>query len=200
MRSRGFTLTLFAALVLFAAPLSARADAIAVNGGWNEFSFFAVGVEARGCYPADQDDSALECLPSSGNNSVFAPAPPWTFTIGPGVGTLVVTDAFLHGDSFDVFNNNGFLFSTSASVFDGNGCGDDPDVCLLDASASFGAIGLAPGNYSITIIPNAIGDAGAAYFEVLYVPEPSAGSLMALGIAGLGVLLRSKRYQQANFS
>lgn len=168
-----------AAMLLMIAAF-AHADTIA-PGLWYEFSFTDVGVQARGCFPEDPDPSALDCLPSSAGNSVFAPAPPWTFTSTARL-RFVVTDAFLHGDSFDIFDEGVPIFSTPAVATDGNGCGDNPVVCLKDPLSSHASFLLSPGAHSITIFPDAIGDAGAAYFQI--VPEPAMLTMLCLALAG----------------
>jgi hypothetical protein len=136
---------------------------ITADGSWYEFSFFDTTDEARGCYPTDPDPNALDCLPSSADNSVFVPAPSWDFTVQlPAL--ITVTDAFLHGDSFDIFDGGGVpIFSTPVVTFDGDGCGDNPVNCLADPDASHASFLLGPEAHFITITPNAIGDAGAAY-------------------------------------
>jgi hypothetical protein len=166
--------------------------ASAINTGiWYEFSFTDVGVQARGCFPADTDATALDCIPSSAGNSVFAPAPAWTFTLKVAA-PLIVTDAFLHGDSFDVQDNGALIFSTPNVATDGNGCGSNPVTCLADPLTSHKIFLLGAGPHSITIFPNAITDAGAAYFEI--APEPSSLMLLIGGLAvfSLTCLIRAR--------
>ena len=180
-------------LIAAAAPPAALGDSIEL-GIWNEFSFTSVGVLAQGCYPADPSPTALDCLPSSAGNSVFAPAPFWMFTLDS-KGLLTVTDAFLHGDAFDVFNGCcALLFLTPAVAADGNGCGDNPQVCLGDPNASHTIFPLDPGSYSISIFPYAIADAGAAYFRVTQLPEPCEWQLVSLGLA----VLSAARWRRRN--
>lgn len=180
------------ALFLASSPLI-FADAINADGSWYEFSFIDTTDQARGCFPADMDPNALNCLPSSAGNSVFAPAPSWTFTVLKAFATITVTDAFLHGDSFDVFDGGVPVpfFSTPMVANDGNGCGDNPVDCLADPNSSHASAVLGPGLHSITITPNAIGDAGAAYFRIVQAPEPATwmGALSAL------ILLAFRRKQ-----
>jgi hypothetical protein len=187
------------AALLLATSFKVRADAVD-PGFWYEFSFTDVGVEARGCFPEDLDPSALDCVPSSASNSRFAPAPPWTFTL-TAPARITVTDAFLHGDSFDVFDSfNGgpaqLIFSTPLVTADGAGCGDNPEVCVRDIFASHARFLLDAGRHAITIRPTAIADAGAAYFFI--VPEPGSASLA--GIAGaIGFFLaRMRRMRGVN--
>src|SRR4029450_3325542 len=73
---------------------AAGATPVPVGGLWQEFHFLGTGSFADACGP---------CVPSSAGNSAFPPDPPWTFNIG-GPGTLTVTDAFVRGDVFEVFD------------------------------------------------------------------------------------------------
>jgi len=180
------------ALVLFLSLPRATLGSTVNVGTWYEFSFTEVGVEALGCYPADPSPTALNCFPSYPLVSVFAPEPTWTFTLSQDA-NLVVTDAFLHGDSFDVFNNGSYLFSTPSVPTDGLGCGDNPEVCLGDPNASHGSFALGPGSYSISIVPNATADAGAAYFEVVPVPEPNLAPALFVVLAAFAVCVLPRR-------
>jgi hypothetical protein len=185
----------FVPIVLFsvlAVPAKGMADSVVQTNQWYEFSFTAVGVQAQGCYPADPSNSALNCLPSAANNSVFAPAPAWDFNITAATGTLYVTDAFLYGDSFDVFDGGAPIFSTPNVAYTGSGCGDDPDNCLADPNSSHASFVLGPGLQSITITPNTIGDAGAGYFEIVETPEPIELPVL-LAIAAFSVRTIARR-------
>jgi|SRR5579863_1344308 len=163
-------------LMLF--PAAAYSESLLATNQWYEFSFTSAGVEALGCYPVDMSPDALNCIASSAGNSVFAPTPSWDFALdSPAI--LTVTDAFLHGDSFDVYNDDELLFSTPNVAADGNGCGSNPVMCLDDMASSHASFTLDPGDYSITIFPDAIGDAGAAYFEVV-TPEPDLWPVLLL--------------------
>jgi hypothetical protein len=131
----------------------ANASGVPIGGPWQEFQFTAAGVPATGC---------TSCVPSSGSNSVFAPAPPWTFTAGATGVKLTVTDAFLIGDRFEVFDAGVSLGQTSA-VAVGGSCGSDPVPCLASASHATWALGA--GSHSITITPTVSPfGGGAAYF------------------------------------
>jgi hypothetical protein len=155
----------------------AISSAAPVEGLWQEFSFTSVGVDARGCDPADP--GAPGCSPSSSGNSEFAGAPPWTFTAPVGGAALTVTDAFSIGDRFEVFDSATSLGETSAVPSSGS-CGDDPVPCL--ASASHRIFILPSGPHSITITPTASPfGGGAAYFRV----DPMrAGKVSARGTVG----------------
>lgn len=161
---------------------------VTVGGPWFEFGFSGAGVPATGCFPADPGGPG--CSPSSGGNSVFADAPPWTFTAGPAGAILTVTDAFLLGDVFDVFDFG--LPIGGTSVPGGGDCGDDPAVCVTDPNASSGVFPLGPGAHSITITPSASPfGGGAAYFRVDGQPGAVAPMLSPWGLLGAVLVLGS---------
>jgi hypothetical protein len=104
---------------------------------------------------------------------------------------LTVTDAFLPGDEFEVFDLGLSLGATSPAIL-GASCGNDPVPCLDDPRVSQGIFLMRPGAHEITIRPTVtpIGP-GAAYFRVdvttapVAVPEPGALWLMGSGVAFL---------------
>ncbi len=91
---------------------------VPTGGPWIEFAFFGKGSSATGCSPADP--AGPGCAPSSAGNSVFGSAPPWTFTAPAGGANLTVTDAFLRGDQFEIFD-----FGTSIGTLRGR-CRSQP--------------------------------------------------------------------------
>ncbi|WP_226581245.1 hypothetical protein [Microseira wollei] len=171
---------------------------IVFGGSWYEFSFGQVGQDARGCKPADL--FGPECTPSSAGNSVFAGASPWEFEVGAAGAILKVTDAFSRGDAFSIFNF-GTLIAATSTPSTGGYCGDNPDTCFADPLVSKGAFNLAPGQYSLRIVPTKSPfGRGAAYFrldevEVKQVPEP-VSVLGLLAFAAIGVANRLKRKPQ----
>jgi len=142
---------------------------VPVNGPWIEFGFTGTGSTATGCSPADPGGPS--CAPSSGGNSVFGGTPPWTFTAPSGGATITVTDAFLRGDQFEVFDGGVSIGITSVPVTTGS-CGDNPDPCLIDPQVSHGVFTVGSGPHSITIKAKASPfGAGAAYFKIDALPE-----------------------------
>jgi len=135
---------------------------VVVDGMWYEWA--QVSGVVSGCSPADP--AGPVCTPSSGSNSVFADAPPWTFTAPADGVTLSVTDAFSNGDRFEVFDFGSSIGLTSVPSTSGI-CGDDPVPCMADPNASSSTFSLGPGPHAITIgmVDNPIGS-GAAYFRV----------------------------------
>jgi hypothetical protein len=137
---------------------------VPIGGPWIEFAFGATGSSASGCSPADPGGPG--CAPSSGGNSSFGGAPPWTFTAPAGGATITVTDAFLRGDQFEVFDSGSSIGVTSTPANTGD-CGDNPDPCLADPQVSHGVFSVGAGAHSITIKAKASPfGAGAAYFRI----------------------------------
>jgi hypothetical protein len=141
---------------------------VPTGGPWIEFAFFGAGSAATGCSPADPGGAF--CARSSAMKSAFGSAPPWTFTAPAGGATITVTDAFLRGDQFDVFDNNVLIGTTSVPATTG-ACGDDPVPCLADPQVSHGAFHVGAGAHSITIKAKASPfGGGAAYFRIDLTP------------------------------
>jgi hypothetical protein len=117
-----------AALVccLLAGPsATARADTLAVGGGWQTFSW----TNAPGSFNAE---GAL------------------TFTSAQTT-KLTVTDAFLDGDRFQVFDGATSLGLTSVPKDDGTQVGGDPDAAKANPKYSSGVFALSSGSHAITI-------------------------------------------------
>lgn len=182
-------LTVILGALLLGLALPAQPTTIPIGGLWSEFSFIPTIPFATGCAPADP--AGLSCFPSVSGNSTFVGAPAWTF-VAPATGaTLTVTDAFTHGESFDVFDFGTLIGGTPAVAALGT-CGSDPVVCLADPLSSHAIFSLGPGDHSITIeaIVEPFGP-GSAYFRVdaPTIPEPSPVRMLLLGLAPMGMCL-----------
>ncbi len=138
------------------------------GGKWKEFSFGATGSFAKGCTPADPAGSI--CVASSAGNSEFVGAPPWTFTAPKSGIVLTVTDAFLNGDRFEVFNGATNIGDTPAVAKTGScapGDSSDPEVCVKDPKSSHRVYSLGGSQgYSLTIKAIDTVSPGAAYFRL----------------------------------
>jgi hypothetical protein len=75
---------------------------------------------------------------------------PFTFRSESQV-TVVVTDAWVNGDQFEVFDSGVSLGQTSAPGDDGRTAPDDPCAALIDPAWTSGVFTLGPGDHSITI-------------------------------------------------
>jgi hypothetical protein len=170
-------------LPLTALTFSLTAGPIDVGGGWYGFCFAGVGSPATaGCENG---------FPTSGNSFTFS---------APGNILLQVTDAFQKGDSFDVYVDSIFRFSTSAVAIDAGGAVTDPDAAFADLTYSSGQLVLAAGSYTVDIFTKASPfGGGGAFLQVSRttlppdptgVPEPSTYALMAAGVSGLWLLRR----------
>jgi hypothetical protein len=131
--------------------------AVPVGGLWLEFEFMESGSFAGAC---------VDCVPSSGQNSVFGGRPPWSFTAPPTGARLTITDVSNLGDRFEVFDFGESIGKTQVVAAEGD-CGDDPELCLVSSAVSHAIFNLGAGAHEITIrvIDSPYG-AGAAYFRV----------------------------------
>jgi hypothetical protein len=183
--------TVVAGFFLVATP--AFAGPILVDT-YYEFGFGDVGDLATGCDPADP--TGAFCLPSSGTPTTFLDAPAWTFISGVTGSTLSVTDAFLSGDRFSVFDFGVSIGLTSLFVADTD-CGDDPVTCFGDPGMSHSVFALASGAHSISIVV-AEGGFGAGYLLLqdgggpTTVPEPATLVLLTTG-AGMAFYRRRRQ-------
>ncbi len=181
-------MNVFGKLLCGLALVSAVATAGPIGFGvWYEFSFFDAGIPAMGCFPSDP--GAPECEPVPG--TVPADAPPWTF-LATGAALLTVTDAFEHGDAFEVYDFGVLIGKTPAAPPDFISCGNAPEPCLLDPLSSHASFSLGGGPHSITIVPYASPYfGGAAYFRA-DIPEPSTLVLSHTGLVAWFAVRRRK--------
>lgn len=122
-------------------------------------------------------------------------AGPYTFS---GAEQINVTDGFLAGDQFAVFDGATLLGDTSSvPTGSGDGC-SAPASCFVDPLYSHGSFLVGGGSHAITIeaIASPFGS-GAAWLEIVPgsapTPEPSSVLLMASGlVALLGFALKRK--------
>ena len=167
---RPLLLTLVLAATAIAGPISI--------GTWYEFGFdpnhFPM---VAGCLP--DDPAGVPCRPAIG--TVNLDAPPWTFT-APAPVMLAVTDGFLAGDTFSVFDF-GVLLGSTPAVLMGPSCGFDPNVCFADPDISHASFLLAAGSHSLTITVQPAQILGEGFFRVQTVPEPGYAGLVMVAAA-----------------
>src|SRR5207249_3183248 len=87
--------------------------------------------------------------------------------------SLSVTDSFLAGDSFTIFDFGALVGSTPTVSLSGISCGFDPNVCLTNPAFSHATFLLSAGPHSLTITVQPAQIQGEGFFRVQAVPEPS---------------------------
>lgn len=167
-----------AAIVLAALQAQVRADSVngevgppgedppyTVDSGWTSFSWFS-------------------------GPGTFNSEGPFTFVSATPV-DLKVTDAFLYGDRFNVYDFGVSIGLTSVPGLSGPSGSGDPNVAYFDPGFSNGLFSLGAGAHSITfqsiLIPAGF-PSGGAFFraDTAAVPIPSAvwgGGLLMLCLA-----------------
>jgi hypothetical protein len=178
--------------VLVALPASAENIYSFIDGPWMKFVFGSTGSPAYG------NCATTSCEQSYGTNYVDLGESPWVFDIiSPTM--LKITDAFLKGDRFAVYDFGSLVLTTPFVVAEdpfGYGCGSNPELCYGLADVSWGALPLAAGSHSLTIsILESPFGSGAAYFRIdriIAAPEPMSIMLLGVGLLGLGAIRRSR--------
>jgi hypothetical protein len=172
MRSATWLFLLLSALI---PATTLVAGPITVDAGWYGFCFAGAGSPATaGCTDQGMD--------TTGNSFTFTATGPVEFR---------VVDAFMSGDTFDVYVD-GSLTPLLSSTPLGDSSDPNPDSAWLDPAFSRLAIGLGAGAHSIDIFAHdsPYGAGGAFASAVSTVPEP--GTLMLLGMGAAGLLLRRR--------
>lgn len=167
------TFALFLALA-GSLTLSARADNLAPNT-WTLFYF-----QNAGDLVSSNPDSA-----TTESTNFFANGPT----------TINVTDGWLAGDEFTVYDN-GVLLGTTSGVNPGPGTCDDPATCFVDPIYSHGSWKVGAGQNDITlyatVVPVEV--ASGAWIESFStVPEPSTITFLGSGLLCLAGVLRRRR-------
>ncbi len=166
---------LFLTLAAYSIPV--LAGTISPNV-WYEFGFDPNHAPfVAGCVPADP--GGVLCRPGIGTVNLDQPA--WTFTSSTPV-AFVITDGFLAGDYFDLFDLGTLIGSTPSVPLSGHSCGLDPTVCITDAQISNSSFVLPAGAHSITISAHPAQILGEGFFEFAAVPEPSSVLLVIPGL------------------
>ncbi|HEY3455031.1 MAG TPA: hypothetical protein VGK64_10550 [Bryobacteraceae bacterium] len=154
-----------------AAPLLASTIGLST---WYEFGFDPDHSPlAAGCQPTDP--TGVPC--PAGISSTFLGSSPWTITTDSPI-EITITDAFLAGDFFDVFDFGVLAGSTPSVGSNGASCGLNPSVCVNAAGISHASFALAAGAHSITVGVHEAQILGEGFFRLDTVPEPSTFRLM----------------------
>lgn len=198
MQGLNRTVTVFAMAlaILITLAINASAFPLSVGQPWGQFAFDGIG----------DTSVCVICTPSDGGNSFFLGDSPWTFT---GSGFLIVQDAFLAGDQFEIFDDVTSLGTTSIPGV--VGCGSDPVICFADPDSSRGIFPFGSGDHSFRItviaapfgpgtaflcIDSGQGECGVPLNGEHEVPEPSSMLLLAVGFLGAFVWVKRPRLRE----
>lgn len=178
------------AIAAFIDPPIVVSPEVSPDGTWFEFGFLDDQNFVKACKQVNPTGfvfcTANEVNASSDTLTFFAPTSPWVFECPPAGCWLTVTDAFLYGDIFEVFDNSLSIGATKDVTPDiNNSCGSDPEVCLVNVLSSSEMFDLGSGEHSLTIKPIKTVSAGAAYFKIEIHEQPVAGELLSLDSSAL---------------
>lgn len=151
----------------------AQAATLTVDGGWTTFLFGESGSiitdEATG-------DSSYDFLLAES-------------------AVLKVTDAYIIGDVFEIFDNGVSIFTTGP--FDLGGLPTThPEAAFNGSVYSHGSFVLGAGSHSITgVATSSPTGSGGAFIELTKaaVPEPAAWAMMIAGFGMVGQMVRRRR-------
>jgi hypothetical protein len=150
----------------------AQAATLAVGGGWTLFTFGGTG---------------SNIIPGGGSSYDFLLQ---TSAI------LQVTDTFVIGDVFQIFDNGVELFITGPFNLAGVSV-DDPATAFAGTTYSHGFAVLGAGSHSITgVATSSPTGSGAAYIQLTEgggaVPEPATWAMMIAGFGMVGCMARRR--------
>ena len=164
-----------------AMPLSIHENGY--TGGYHGFGTFPITVDAGWFSTTDTPPAFFwpGGTPPTDVDETF------TFTT-TGAACVSVTDDFLKGDQFEVFDDTGagaVLIGTTSSVTIGGGTEIGPDAAFVDPTFSSGSFAVGAGSHSITILAvvNPFAGGGRGYIRVDSEVCPVPGKdLIVLGL------------------
>lgn len=160
---------------------SAIASPVKLNT-WYEFKLAGEGK------PLQASDVTL--IPFFDVFSLQAPEAPWEFTLVDD-GSLIVTDAFLSIDQFEIFDQ-GHLLGTTSVPTAGSDCFESLGCALFDPAFSKSVFYLDAGFHAITGV-QILGRVGAGAFIIISstpIPLPAGLPLFLTGLAVLRFVSR----------
>jgi hypothetical protein len=181
--NRAVVLGVVAALTVLGIPSLSFADPYSVGDGWHSFSWTGTG------------GSQVES--------------PFTFS-SAGAVAVKVTDAYVSGDRFQLFDN-GQLIGTTSQINGSAPWTDSPDVAFASSMFSNGIFALGAGAHSLTLTDiqsptgypggsaflrfDAVNTGGNGSVASVTTPEPGTLALVGLGLAGLAVRRARRRFR-----